>query len=476
MPITTPTNTDVTNLNITPSNVDSSTINSLGSKSSPGDTSLPVTTPTNPFGTGSDAPGTINVAPTVNAKQPINVNTVDSGSNVNTNNYPINNPTDWNSIVQGALKSNTTGETTPNSEETQVEKDLGITNPSDLGVTGIASKINDLQAQIDSANTSAETGKLQLTQNAEGQGVSTAILNSQQAEVDRENAIKILPLTAELNAEQGRYLTANSMLDKIITAQHNDSVNNMNYQKDQLDYAEKYADSVQKIQLQAQSDALQEKMKNEEELFTAKQTAVASAIATGDYKTAGAISKATDLDSVGTILSGMGNGSNLVGVPTKDVPTMSLATNTLALLNKVQQEEANYNPATANQFNQDKDALNNSILALSKETDGNFATLGGLQIQAPGSFKNLFGGSNNYDNIKSLITTGMNAVAPNYTVPPLGQKFNSESDVQNYFKSTGKTDQYTNMFNSAQKEYTKQGGIGIMPKSYFLSIVNGKTK
>lgn len=181
---------------------------------------------------------------------------------------------------------------------------LADTRTSLRGEYDIAGKekaVNDLSAQLASITAKYQTAPLILER--EGQGrVTTDILNRQQAQAQRDYAIEALPVTAALNAAQGRLDSANKNITELLGVIKEDQDTTYQYQKDVLSSAMDIASEDQKRELEARSLQLEMAKYDAEQFNKVNQGYVDAAIKAGDYATAGKIATATSFEEMAGLI------------------------------------------------------------------------------------------------------------------------------------------------------------------------------
>lgn len=176
------------------------------------------------------------------------------------------------------------------------------------GLTQKQQEVNDLQAQLNAITTQTQTQQLGLeTQDVRRTG---AVLDRMQGQIAKEQAIKALPISAALNAAQGRLQSAQDNINTLLSLQQKDQEAQYQYQKDQINYAMQFADAAQKEELQKRSEAIDAQKFNLTEFNNLKQSYVNAAIQAGDYATAGKLASAQDDTELAKLASGI-KGTNL---------------------------------------------------------------------------------------------------------------------------------------------------------------------
>ena len=91
------------------------------------------------------------------------------------------------------------------------------------GVQEARQKVNNYQSQLDAITAGAEAAKISLI--GQGRGIPTDIIGGQQAQIDREAAIKALPIAAQLAAAQSNLELAEDHLNTWYTILSQDAQN-----------------------------------------------------------------------------------------------------------------------------------------------------------------------------------------------------------------------------------------------------------
>lgn len=155
-------------------------------------------------------------------------------------------------------------------------------------------EVDDLSAQIAAVDAEANTQNLKLEDNAvKGGDVSSGFLSRQQQEVNRQAAIKKLPLTAQLNAANGRLGAAQDNINTMMSLIEKDQANKYKYQTDLIDWAMTFADKDQQAELQKKKDELQATKDKQDAFNTRRNSAVTAAMNEKDYATAAKLAGAT---------------------------------------------------------------------------------------------------------------------------------------------------------------------------------------
>ncbi len=191
--------------------------------------------------------------------------------------------------------------TTTTKPTSAVDTYKALATENDL--TGKQKEVNDLTAQLKTITDSTTSGQLAL----EGKDVSTTqgIVDRKQAQLARENAIKALPISAALNAAQGRLDTAKSNITTMLGLIAEDNKANYQFEKDQIDYAMTFANADQKDALQKRADDLAAKKAADDRFATLRNAYVNKAMDNGDFATAGKLATATTQDDLNALAGGI---------------------------------------------------------------------------------------------------------------------------------------------------------------------------
>jgi hypothetical protein len=128
----------------------------------------------------------------------------------------------------------------------------------DAGVQEKQSLVNTYQNQLNAIVSKAQADKLSLI--GQGRGVTEAIIGGQQAQIDREAAIRSLPVAAQLTAAQGDLEMAKSHLETLFSIRKEDALNKYNHKTKLAETIFNYADKKQQA-------ALSTKMKDDDRAF-----------------------------------------------------------------------------------------------------------------------------------------------------------------------------------------------------------------
>jgi len=115
----------------------------------------------------------------------------------------------------------------------------------DYAASGVAQKqtdVNNYTNQLNAITAKSQADSLSLT--GQGRGVTDVIIGGQQAQVQKEAAIKSLPIAALLSAAQGDLKTAQDHLDTLFKIHSEDALAQNTYQTKLADFALQLADKA----------------------------------------------------------------------------------------------------------------------------------------------------------------------------------------------------------------------------------------
>jgi hypothetical protein len=129
-----------------------------------------------------------------------------------------------------------------------------IVNPTDTynqlyqqgGIGEKELKVKNLQDQINAINANQSAQELAL----KGEGINLAGASARNISLERQNAIKLLPLQAQLAAEQGNLELAQSHLDTAYKLQSEYATNLYNWKQKQIDAVFSFASAAQQRKLE----------------------------------------------------------------------------------------------------------------------------------------------------------------------------------------------------------------------------------
>lgn len=138
--------------------------------------------------------------------------------------------------------------TAPQSTEALYKKTI-----KDVDLKDKQQAVSTYQGQLNAITAKAQADKLGLV--GQGRGVTEAIIGGQQAQIDREAAIRALPVAAQLAAAQGDLEMAKSQVDTLFQIRSEDAKNKYNYQTKLAETVYNYADKKQQAALALKSKA-----------------------------------------------------------------------------------------------------------------------------------------------------------------------------------------------------------------------------
>lgn len=210
-------------------------------------------------------------------------NTVPNISDVATSNT-LNIPTDKSNNPYAGLgtngyvnSTNTTNTANMTSGDAYIKSLQGLDNvdtnaiktnlETQYGLTAKADEARKLKAQIE--QNTAEATAQQLGQ--QGRLTTVGTISGAQKEIERNLAIKNLPLTAQYQAAQGDYQAAQDTITKLYTAQVADAENKYNRKLDLIKAAYEVGSSKEKTALEAKAKEEERKYQTEKDLLDFKQ-------------------------------------------------------------------------------------------------------------------------------------------------------------------------------------------------------------
>lgn len=122
---------------------------------------------------------------------------------------------------------------------------------------------NEKQAQLSAITAKANADKLSLI--GQGRGIPEAIIGGQQAQIDREAAIRALPVAAELEAAKGNLEMATENLNTLYKIKSEDASNKYAFKVKVADYAIQFATKEQAKKIEYLKAAYKEQTDREQE-------------------------------------------------------------------------------------------------------------------------------------------------------------------------------------------------------------------
>jgi len=147
--------------------------------------------------------------------------------------------------------------------------------------------VQDLKSQITGINAQKDAQQLALI--GQGRGITQDLLNTQAAKIDRNAAIKLLPLTAQYQAELGRLESAEKNLTELYGAIVADRQADREYAQNKFQFAYKVATDEQARALKAYEMQKQEEYRNEDRRFDYQMQLSGLFKQANDFKNAGEV-------------------------------------------------------------------------------------------------------------------------------------------------------------------------------------------
>lgn len=127
------------------------------------------------------------------------------------------------------------------------------------GIEAKQQEVNNLNQQLNMVNAEAQQANLTLESQAGGKDVTTQFLGRQQQEVNRQAAIKALPIQAQLLAAQGNLKAAQERVDRLFQIQTDYAEQKLAYENKKIDAVYQWATDEQKAKLD------EKRLKNEQD-------------------------------------------------------------------------------------------------------------------------------------------------------------------------------------------------------------------
>ena len=169
------------------------------------------------------------------------------------------------------------------------------------GIPEKQQEVNDLTSQLNAINAEAEVGKLRTI--GQGRGIPQAILGGQQAQLERERAIRALPIAAQLSAAQGNLQSAQSYVDQALELEKDYQTRLTTYNNNRLDAAWQIATTIEKRELEELKTKNDNEQAEFDRLHDLKNTVMKEAMANGQYNLISSIMGATTEDGITSIAS-----------------------------------------------------------------------------------------------------------------------------------------------------------------------------
>lgn len=165
-------------------------------------------------------------------------------------------------------------------------------------------EVADLSAQVKAIEAERQANILRAEVRGEGQVVEP-IISRQQARIDKDYAIRVLPLTAQLNAAQGRLDMAKENINTILDLTFKDQQAERQWFNDLYDRAYAIATKEEQAKLDKKKEENQTKQREESTLNDWKMFYAKQAMDNDDIKTASSIATAKTIEDVERLAAGI---------------------------------------------------------------------------------------------------------------------------------------------------------------------------
>jgi hypothetical protein len=155
---------------------------------------------------------------------------------------------------------------------------------ANAGIDQKQQQVNDITAQLNDITAQQTAQELQM----KNEGISSGAISGRNLDLERQNAIRALPLKAQLDAAQGNLTAAQSKLDTLFKIQTTDAQNQHDYKQAQIQAVYDSATKAQQAQLDAKSAQLKQDQQTQTDNMKAAQ-AVVKDMLSYDPSTAGKI-------------------------------------------------------------------------------------------------------------------------------------------------------------------------------------------
>jgi hypothetical protein len=186
------------------------------------------------------------------------------------------------------ISGGTFGQAPERVDPTQFDEEYGIEQKQQL--------VNDLTAQLNAINAEAQAAQLSIE--GQGRGITTSILGGQQARMERQRAIRALPISAALSAAQGNLDFAQGQITQALEIEKDYSDKVYQYNRDQRDAIYDIATTEEKRRIDAMNRADDIKREEDDRLYNLKADMVSQAIQNGQPELIQQIMGATSEDAV----------------------------------------------------------------------------------------------------------------------------------------------------------------------------------
>lgn len=187
-----------------------------------------------------------------------------------------------------------------NLKEPVNQQDQYLRAERESGIQQKQQQVMNTQNEINGITAKMNQDLLSLRGTAGKEGVVEAVYGGQQAQVTREAAIRLLPLQAQLAADQGALEMAQSRLDTLFKIYSKDAENSVNFYNDQVKAIYQNVSDKEKRQLEANSDQKKFEMSILKDGINFQQSIASQAMKDGNvrlYKAITSIQPPTNVNS-----------------------------------------------------------------------------------------------------------------------------------------------------------------------------------
>jgi hypothetical protein len=160
---------------------------------------------------------------------------------------------------------------------------------------------NDISNQISAINADTESKKLSLI--GQGRGIPEAIIGGQQAKLDREAAIKTMPLTAQYKAAVGLVDAAKEIVNNFVADERAYQSSLQQWQNNVYQATYQYASAQQKIAIEEQRRATDRQYELEDQFLQDQTDYFKMTLETGQKEVGSQIMKARSYDELYSVAS-----------------------------------------------------------------------------------------------------------------------------------------------------------------------------
>lgn len=171
----------------------------------------------------------------------------------------------------------------------------------DSGLNDLLKKQSDIEAEMTAISSKAETQKLALV--GQGRGIPEVIIGGQQAKIDREAAIQLMPLTAKYQAVSGNVDTAKQIVADFIADERAYQSDMRDYRKTMFNAAINYADKEQAKAIRERERKEDRQFEEEDNFRTRQQKFMEDAIDSEQPELISSLQKARNYDELATAAS-----------------------------------------------------------------------------------------------------------------------------------------------------------------------------